>query len=219
MFVQDIKSPELNITAELMEEEVDNFKELCKMFAFTTLHEQLIDEYLLKLSQVRSTNLALNVNNAKKPAYEFSETSLSSLQKFKNEMAKKKHENIDAETSSTLNHSDVNTGAKCISISTEKLEDVINVDEITKFTRIETNEILSRSSTRIDSEKEIIDKFSFLLMTFDPDIIVTPFGSVTFGFGGQRTNFNILITSGKFNFTMAEIWTIHFESFNCFDTF
>lgn len=206
MYVQDIKSPGLNITAELTEVEFYNFKEMCKMFVSATLHEQMIDEYLLNLSQVRSTNSASEVNNnvssAKKSAYELCESSLRSLQKFKNEIAKK--EQICDGAGSTSNHSDdaivdVDAGAQFMSTSFTKLEDVIKIDEVLKLTRIKMNEILSRSSTRIDSEQEIIDKFSFLLTTFDPEITVTPFGSVTFGFGGF-SDFNILITEGKFNF-------------------
>lgn len=198
MFVQDIKSSGLNITAEMAEEEVHNFKEICKMFTSATLHDQMIDEYLLKLTHVRTTKN--DEFSVEKSAYELSESSLRSLQNFKNKIAKSEHIYAGAEL--TLDHSDdvsvdVSAGTQSTSTSLTKLKDVIEIDEVLKLTRIEMNEIQSRSTSRIDSEQKIIDKFSFLLITFDPEITVTPFGSVTYGFGGQKTDFNILITEGK----------------------
>lgn len=209
MYVQDIKSPGVNITAELTEREVDNFKESCKMFA-TTRHDQLIDEYLLKLSQMQSTSSALimNNNNHVSSAYDFSESSLQSLQNFKNEIAKIERTCDEGKpTVDRCNNVIANANArvefKPTSV-TNKLESVIKIDEVLTLTRTQMDEIQSRSTTRVDSEQEIIDKFSFLLTTFDPKITVKPFGSVKFGFGGQKTNFNILITEGKLNFSLKK---------------
>lgn len=204
MYVQDIQSPGLNITAELTEAEVYNFKEICKIFASSTLHEQMIDEYLLKLSKVRPTSSALT--------YEISESSLRSLQKFKNEIVEK--EKICAEAALTFDRSDdatddVSAGAQFMSTSLTKLENVIKIDEVLKLTRVAMDEIQSRPTTRIDSEQEIIDKFSFLLITFDPEITVINFGSVTYGFGGRKTDFNILITEGKLR--ISDFLQIHFS--------
>lgn len=171
MYVQDIKSPGINVTAELTEVEVDSFKAICKMFTSASLLDESIDEYTLKLSQVRSSSSTSTVNN-------------NVSQKVNNEIAQSEH--ICEGASSTLNN---NIG--------EKLEDAISIVDVVKLSRIEMHDILTRSTSRINSEEEIIDQFSFLLVTFDPDITVAPYGSVTFGFGGQRIDFNILITAGK----------------------
>lgn len=177
MFVQDIKSPGINITAELTESEVDNFRAICRLFLSANLLDQSIDVYILKLSQIRPTTPATSVNHNLSPP--------CSTHKTSEELAH--NENIHAGAHSTLNN---NNG--------EKLQDIVQIDDVIKATRIEMHEILTRPPSRIDSEEEIIEQFSFLLETFHPDINVAPFGSVTFGgFGGQKTDFNILITAGK----------------------
>lgn len=58
MHVEDIKTRGLNVTAEVPEVEANNFIEMCKMFASTTSHERTVDQYLLKVSQLRSAILS-----------------------------------------------------------------------------------------------------------------------------------------------------------------
>lgn len=58
MHVQDIIFPGTNVTAEISEEAAKNFKKMCKMFASTALHDQIIDEYLQNVSQLRSAILS-----------------------------------------------------------------------------------------------------------------------------------------------------------------
>lgn len=57
MHVQDLKSPGTNVTAEIPEQEANNFIEMCKIFASTTLHGRIIDEYLMNVTQLRSAIL------------------------------------------------------------------------------------------------------------------------------------------------------------------
>lgn len=57
MHVQDFKSPGVNVTAEIPEEDAINFTEMCKMFVSSTLHERIIDEYLQNVSHLRSAIL------------------------------------------------------------------------------------------------------------------------------------------------------------------
>lgn len=57
MHVQDFKSSGVNVAAEIPEKDAKNFVEMCKLFASTTLHERIIDEYLLSVSQLRTAIL------------------------------------------------------------------------------------------------------------------------------------------------------------------
>lgn len=56
--VQDFQSPGVNVTAEIPENDANNFVEMCKLFASTTFHERIIDEYLLNVSQLRTAILS-----------------------------------------------------------------------------------------------------------------------------------------------------------------
>lgn len=49
MFVQDIKSPEINITADIANKEAKHFKEMCRLFESDDSIETAIDEYLMKV--------------------------------------------------------------------------------------------------------------------------------------------------------------------------
>lgn len=79
----------------------------------------------------------------------------------------------------------------------KKLEDFIEVEETFILIEAEMDEILSRPKTRINSEREIIDMLSFFLKPCDPGMTLATFGSVTYGFGGPRTDLNILVIPGK----------------------
>lgn len=190
MYVQDLMSPGINVTVEITKEEAANFQEICKMLASPSIHEQIIDEYMSKLSELRLDSKSSIVFAMEKSVTEISEASLQSLQRFKVEIEKR--ETLDRD-SSGKNEATV----RSIPCQENVLHDTINVDEISKFSQIEMDQLLSPSKSRTISELEIINILSHL-RPFQPAIIsVTPFGSVTYGFGGQRTNFNILITTGK----------------------
>ncbi|XP_055323571.1 uncharacterized protein LOC129578676 isoform X2 [Sitodiplosis mosellana] len=63
MSVQDIKYPGTNVTAEIPEKEVNNFKKLCQVLS-TRSHKKIIDEYLSKMRSPQETNRPnLSVNN------------------------------------------------------------------------------------------------------------------------------------------------------------
>lgn len=209
MYVQDLKLG-INTTVDISKKEADNFKDMCRAFASATLHEQTIDEYLLKLSQIREASSKLSLNDMsrmEKSNYELSEASLDSLERFRDSIANlgKQTNNEAASCSSSSSVTNANVGAHSISNSVKKLEDTIKVDEILKSSKMEMNLILTRSSSRIQSEQEIIRLLSILLTTYDSTIAVVPFGSVTYGFGGNRTNFNILIITGCIKLTVQLI--------------
>lgn len=199
MYVQDLKLG-INATAEISKQEANNFKDMCRTFASAALLDQTIDEYLLKLSKMRAAS------SIEKSNYELSEASLNSLQRFGDAIPSLEKQMNDEGASCSSGSSSIvsnntsgtkaNAGAHSITNSVKRLEDAIKVDEILKSSKIEMNLILTRSKSRIQSEQEIISLLSFLLTTYVSTITVTPYGSVTYGFGGNKTNFNILIITG-----------------------
>lgn len=215
MYVQDYVQG-INATAEISKQEASNFKDMCnKTFASADLHGKAIDEYLQKLSQIRAPKLGPNgVCSIRKSNYELSEASLSSLHQFEDAIVNpgKQTNGERASSSSSTNNSNsrtmnctadagkiistTNGNANTTTNSVKKLEDAIKFDEILKSASIEMNQILTRSKRRIQREQEIIGLLTHLLTTFDSTIAVVPFGSATYGFGGNRTDFNILIVTG-----------------------
>lgn len=208
MFVQDLTSPGTNITVEITKEEADNFKEICKILASQSIHEQVIDEYVLKLSELRSSSNLNVVIPMEKSVTEFSEASLQSLKRFKVEIEKR--QNLDE---GCFSKNDATT--RLVSSQENVLQDAFNVDEILKFINIEMDQFLSSSMSRTTTEHEIINILSHLKAFNSAIISVTPFGSAVYGFGGQKTNFNILITTGR----AATIHSLYIEIFNqhCID--
>lgn len=78
-----------------------------------------------------------------------------------------------------------------------KLENIINIDDVYKQIPAEMNSLLSRPLFRVQHETQIINKLSFYFSIIDSKLKVMPFGSSTYGFGSQKTNFNILIKTGN----------------------
>lgn len=175
MYVQDLRLG-INAAAEISKQEANNFKEMCREFAASNLHDQIIDEYLSKLSQARAVGSKSSLSGACPRPTEACSSSISSISSI----------------STTSSNASAPTTSNCI----KRLEDAVKVDEILKSTIIEMNLILARSNSRIQNEQEIIGLLSVLLTAYDSTVTAVPFGSTTYGFGGKRTNFNILVTTG-----------------------
>lgn len=194
MYVQDLVSPGINIAAEISEDEANNFKNMCKVFASSELCDQSIDEYLTKISEERSTYIKItlgnNVDSTQKPSSELCKTQVS-IPKCSAAAT-----NLILPAKSSPNSNLTSTSVDLKPAAMKKLEDVIEVDTITKHAKIEMDEILTPTS-RAKKEQEIVDLLTFFMATFVPSIKFTPFGSTTYGFGGTSTNLNILASSGK----------------------
>lgn len=199
MYVTDLLSPEMNIAVEVTEEEANNFKEMCKLFASASIstYEQAIHSYIRCLSELKSVSRSNESLLMEKSVIGLDESSLQSMQRFKIEVDRQCC-NLDGTCSSRKDDNHISSNSNT-SMSNEEnaLENFIEIDEIVKFSQIEMDQILSSSKSRINNEWEIIKILSHL-KTFDSTITsVRPFGSVRFGFAGQRTNFNVSISAGN----------------------
>lgn len=87
MYVEDLIGMGINMTAEIPEDHAIHFKEMCKLFASIDSHElsQSVDEYLLRLSSLRSANTINDPAHSEMPSAErttnrIDETAASSSQ-------------------------------------------------------------------------------------------------------------------------------------------
>lgn len=96
-----------------------------------------------------------------------------------------------------INHIENTNMSSPQSSTPAKLENIIKIDDVYKKIPAEMNSLLSRPFFRVQHETQIINKLSFYFSIIDSKLKVIPFGSSTYGFGGQKTNFNILIKTGK----------------------
>lgn len=65
------------------------------------------------------------------------------------------------------------------------------------ITRNIQNECIFRTPQRTAYETKIINNLSHYLKAFDSTLQLKIFGSTTYGFGGSKTNFNILVSTGN----------------------
>lgn len=214
MFVQDIKSPGVNITAELTEEEVDSFKQICKMFIPFSLHDKNIDEYLSQMSKMPSPSkidsaLTMNVEPPKETfVSESSKPSVHSFQNLSDTIA-----DID-QNSNIIPRNKLSTGnigtpsSSTPSKMSTSLINLINIDEVSVSIKTTAIDFIFRTMERISHEFDIVGLLQRHLKAFDSKLEMMPFGSATYGFGGRSTDFNILVNTG----TKRNANFIHFKS-------
>lgn len=83
-------------------------------------------------------------------------------------------------------------------LSTFKLENVINFEEVCRaITHSLKDKCTFRTAQRIACETKIIDKLSHHIKAFDSTLQLKIFGSASYGFGGPKTNLNILVNAGE----------------------
>lgn len=210
MYIQDIISPGLNIAAEISKEEAYKFKNMCKLFSSDTSHKQVVDEYFLTQAKRQSpkktepkprspspvapktsVNETPSVSNTKSTVHKLSAESLFSLENLKAAIASIECLNDGASSSARVSTTILKPA------TVQKLEHLIKVDQVSMSIKTEMDHIMLRSKDRIKNEAHIINLLSCILKAHDATVEVRPFGSVTYGFGGQRTNFNIFIMTGE----------------------
>lgn len=76
------------------------------------------------------------------------------------------------------------------------VKDVCESDEMFKAIAAEMIGFVTRTKARNHDEEHILNTLNGYLNEFDSKIKLVPFGSSTYGFGGTRTNFNILASAG-----------------------
>lgn len=201
MYVQDIKSPGINIAAEISHVETNNFKTICKVISSEKLHGHFIDEYMSKLSTVQS--LVQSAGPFK--------GSYSSL----NSMTPTSSESSNSTTFSMQNlKTAINSMENVLENSTsKKIENLIKTDDVSKAAVVEMRKLLTRSEQRIQNEANIIEMLTRFFQTVDSTLKVVPFGSSTYGFGGSRTNFNILLKTNSSK-ALFLIFNIFLSCFN-----
>lgn len=221
MLVQDIKAPGVNITAEISSQEAINFQNMCRIFHLDNSHVEQIETFLLKqeiqsvvtiekpctsstdLKNTVSTGPATTVQQAQPPKVVDSSVTavidptqqVASSSKVNNtQNSAKKIENankIEVVSLKTINRV---SQKPCDPM---KLESIIQIENVFESSQAKMNFLLTQSIDRTSNEKLIIDLLSLHFKCVDKTLRLVSFGSSRYGFGGKRTNFNILIKSGK----------------------
>lgn len=201
MYVQDLKSPGVNITAEISKEEAYNFKKMCKMFSADSSYQKSIDEYMSKLSEV-STLSSGNADSMENPVNGL----ILSLQDLKTAIASLENRSPGALSSVSMNASsssitndntNVSNGAGSRPTIAQRLEDFIIVKHVFYMVKLEMDQITSREKGRKNTEKEIVKTLSSYFEARYSGAKIARFGSITYGFGGPGTNLNIMVITGK----------------------
>lgn len=82
--------------------------------------------------------------------------------------------------------------------STSELDNLIDFEAACEaIARNIKNECIFRSAQRTAHETKIINNLSHHLKAFDSTLQLKIFGSTTYGFGGSKVNFNILVNTGN----------------------
>lgn len=177
MFIQDIVSPGTNIAAEIPADEAFNFRTMCFMFSAWNSHNDLVvDDYISRInSQISQSGSksgsTLSLNSGKStPSMS---TSLLSLK----------------EAVASLN----------LQLHPVALVDAVQVEKIAQLIRTEMTDLASRSKNRIHVEKQICDSMRNFLDLIDTSLNCVQFGSAAYGFGGRKTNFDMLVKTGNTN--------------------
>ncbi|XP_031626105.1 uncharacterized protein LOC116342572 [Contarinia nasturtii] len=102
---------------------------------------------------------------------------------------------IDVNAAATVNGEVTKSNTSVLSV---KLENIVKTDAMSEKIVNEILELTSRNEVRLQNETKIIDSLTHYLGAFDSTLKFIPFGSSTFGFGGSKTNFNILVNASGF---------------------
>lgn len=191
MYVQDITSPGVNITAEISKDEANNFKKMCSVFAVAESLGKFIDKYVSKLVSSQTDNIVNGYDTAS------TSTNVKSVQVAE----LKSVSTVNSDTNQSVvraNIQEMVAGNTSIQSNPAKLENVIKTDEAALAIATEMIHFVSRTKTRIHNESQILNTLAGYLNGFDCKVQLVPFGSATYGFGGSSTNFNVLANTGEF---------------------
>lgn len=185
MYVEDLNAIGINITAEIPDDQAIHFKEMCKLFASIDSHEhnECIDEYLLRLSPLRSVNtlidsVALN-RNCEMPSTERTTS------------------HIDVTATSALPHLQQQNDTRTQANSNGN-QGVRLMEKVTINTRLP-----SATVNRQQFELEIFAIIVQFVLDLDPAMKLFPFGSTQYGLASINSNFNLLITTGQFLYAVV----------------
>lgn len=194
MFVQDLVSSGLNITAEVSREEAYNFQEMCQMFSRAQKHSTI--------NRIPKCQTSINIVQKT-----LSQTSLNKLNGSK----------------SIVNRSNQTKTMTTVPIPVKKvttkrimtkpsvlLETAIKDGTVFDAISIELAKFSKHSDVQFRNESRILGILKQHFKIFDRTLALIPFGSRTFGFGRTNSNYNILIDTRKIFFFCVLIYEIFY---------
>lgn len=187
MFVQDLIVPGLNITAEVSREEAFNFQEICQMFSTSPKHSPV--------KRVLKTHPSPQASPAIKPMCKsWSQNSLTAPNVASKNVIKSDKPKPITSNAVAKKVASKRAGAKTSVV----LENAIKDGHIFDVIATEKTKFCTRSDDRNRTEQRILGILRQHFKIFDRTLALTPFGSTTFGFGGNDSNYNIFIDARRF---------------------
>lgn len=213
MYVQDIKSPGINIAAAIPELHAYNFQKMCATYASAKSHGKFIDEYTLQLSSLQSTNKVKGIEERLIPneiARKFDDSSEISIQSLKEALesveSKSRSESPKPSISKTSSSHAIAADNQCQKDSNDQAKIYQN--------RIDFQLVIDSIHERLDVKSDKLEKwYNRQLFTWeipnilagyvkdiDPAFDIIPFGSNQYYCYTSASNFNLFIFTGIFFF-------------------
>lgn len=189
MLVQDLVSPGLNITAEVPKEDAYNFQEMCQMFSTAQKNSSAKQSKGPKQSPLPSSSVRRAL----------SQTSLNGLKSAPKSAPKSAANATKGEKSKSAVPNPVKKVAtkRIVAKASVVLENAIKDGKIFEAIISEMTKFSARSDDRVRNETRILGILKQHFKVFDRTLVLVPFGSAAFGFGGADSNYNILVDSRK----------------------
>lgn len=208
MYVQDIKLPGTNITAEILKSEAYNFQNMCSTFASAKSHGKCIDEYVSKLSSSNSAQNAEDYNNKStstdasrvKNSTQISMQSLQDALKLHTKIVIPKQSMCESPSSSSLDSEhQTATNEQPIEKIIQNLIDFHTVyHNILERSAILLIERLLRMTTHNHFKREIISTLNGYVKDVDSTLELVPFGSNEYNLNESGSNFNLFVFTSTF---------------------
>lgn len=192
MFVHDLVSTGLNITAEVSKEEAYNFQEMCQMFSVIRKSSPVkrvpksISLPAITDQPVRKAFFHNSLNDVKSNANPAGHT-------IKNDKPKVSVNAVPTEAATKK----VLTTKKVVAKISVILENSIKDGTIFNLVKMELVK-LDHSDERIRHETRILGILKQHFKIFDRALVLIPFGSTAYGFSGCNSNYNIFVDIRKF---------------------
>lgn len=176
MYVQDIKSPGINITAAIPEDEAYNFQKMCSLYATTKSLAKLIDEYTSKLSLLQSAN-EVNSSNIESTS-------------------------INARSESPRSSTSFSPLPILGKLIPECIDFRVVYDTILERYALSLMETIRDTSNHERHKTEIISILTENLKNIDSTLDLIPFGSNQYNLNETGSNLNLFIFTSRFLWQM-----------------
>lgn len=187
MYVQDIKLPGINITAEISDEEANEFEQLCQIFATDKSHEKIIDKFM-HIKKIFEAELKTSHANC--------ESNVTVKKHLSDQSTSNNLLNLVTQNLNDLKLEQAKLSKTNIIIDSLKSMKKPEITEISMTIKLKMDELLTRTKKRRKYESAIIRQLTLDLESSQCVKSLVRIGSTVYGFGESETNLNLLALTG-----------------------